>query len=112
MKKYYYSMGEVCNLLGLKPHVIRFWETEFSQLQSKHVKGKNRRYTSEEINCLKAIKDMLYNQKYTIEGARKKLKNAETRKEIKSMTVKSVSQIKNEIITDLKKVKTILEKTE
>ncbi|MBN2830641.1 MAG: MerR family transcriptional regulator [Candidatus Cloacimonetes bacterium] len=73
MNKYYYSIGEVGNLLGVKTHVIRYWETQFPQLKPKKRSGHNRRYTTEDIQILKNIKDMLYNQKFTIEGAKKKL---------------------------------------
>jgi DNA-binding transcriptional MerR regulator len=73
MNKYYYSIGEVSNLLGVKTHVIRYWETMFPQLKPRKRTGHNRRYTAEDIQILKSIKDMLYNQKYTIDGAKKKL---------------------------------------
>ncbi len=74
MKKFYYTIGEVSNLLDLKPYVIRYWETEFSQLKPRKDHGRNRQFTEEHIELLKKIKDMLYNQKFTIEGARQKLK--------------------------------------
>lgn len=74
MKKFYYTIGEVSNLLELKPYVIRFWETEFPQLKPRKDKGRNRQYTEEHIELLHKIKDMLYAQKFTIDGARQKLK--------------------------------------
>ena len=74
MKKYYYTIGEVCNLLEVKAHVLRYWEKEFSQLKPKKAKDRNRRYNPEDIELLKKIKFMLYTQKFTIDGARKKLK--------------------------------------
>ncbi len=74
MKKFYYTIGEVSNLLELKPYVIRFWETEFTQLKPRKDHGRNRQFTEEHIELLKKIKDMLYNQKFTIDGARQKLK--------------------------------------
>lgn len=74
MKKFYYTIGEVSNLLELKPYVIRFWETEFPQLKPRKDRGRNRQFTEEHIELLKKIKDMLYNQKFTIDGARQKLK--------------------------------------
>lgn len=75
MKKFYYTIGEVGRLLDLKQYVIRYWETEFHQLHPRKEKGRNRKYSEEDIELLKMIKDMLYNQKYTIDGARQKLKN-------------------------------------
>jgi DNA-binding transcriptional MerR regulator len=74
MNKFYYTIGEVSNLLELKPYVIRFWETEFPQLKPRKDHGRNRQFTEEHIELLRKIKDMLYNQKFTIDGARQKLK--------------------------------------
>lgn len=74
MSKFYYTIGEVSNLLDLKPYVIRYWETEFPQLKPRKDHGRNRQFTEEHIELLRKIKDMLYNQKFTIDGARQKLK--------------------------------------
>jgi DNA-binding transcriptional MerR regulator len=74
MKKFYYTIGEVSNLLELKPYVIRYWETEFPQLKPRKDHGRNRQFTEEHIELLRKIKNMLYNQKFTIDGARQKLK--------------------------------------
>jgi DNA-binding transcriptional MerR regulator len=74
MKKFYYTIGEVSNLLDLKPYVIRFWETEFPQLKPRKDHGRNRQFTEDHIELLRKIKDMLYTQKFTIDGARQKLK--------------------------------------
>jgi len=74
MKKYYYTIGEVSNLLGLKPYVIRYWESEFSFLKPRKESGRIRKYSEENIELLRKIQDLLYNQHYTIEGARQKLK--------------------------------------
>lgn len=75
MKKFYYTIGEVSNLIEVKPHVIRYWENEFSALRPKKAGGRIRKYSEDHILLLKKIKDMLYNQRFTIEGARQKLKN-------------------------------------
>ncbi len=80
MAKYYYTIGEVSNLLGVKPFVLRYWESEFSFLRPRKDDGRIRKYSAENIEMLKRIKDMLYNQRFTIEGARQKLK-AERSKE-------------------------------
>ena len=74
MKKYYYTIGEVSNLLELKPYILRYWEKEFTQLKPSKKLGGNRRYNPDDIELLKKIKYMLYSQKYTIDGVRKKLK--------------------------------------
>ncbi|GAB1367326.1 MerR family transcriptional regulator [Candidatus Cloacimonadaceae bacterium] len=74
MSKYYYTIGEVSNLLGVKPHVIRYWESEFPILKPKKSSGRIRKFSQEHIHLLKKIQDLLYNQRFTIEGARQKLK--------------------------------------
>jgi len=74
VKKYYYTIGEVSNLIDVKPHVIRYWESEFNALRPKKSGGRIRKYSEDHILLLKKIKDMLYNQRFTIEGARQKLK--------------------------------------
>lgn len=74
MKKYFYTIGEVSNLLGEKPYVIRYWESEFSFLRPRKDEGRIRKYSEENILLLRKIQDMLHNQRFTIEGARQKLK--------------------------------------
>ncbi|NMD13183.1 MAG: MerR family transcriptional regulator [Candidatus Cloacimonetes bacterium] len=74
MKKHYYTIGEVSNILGVKPYVIRYWESEFSFLKPRKQEGRIRKYSEDNILLLKKIKDMLYNQRFTIAGARQKLK--------------------------------------
>ncbi|MDP2173350.1 MAG: MerR family transcriptional regulator [Candidatus Cloacimonadaceae bacterium] len=74
MKKHFYTIGEVSNLLDLRPSVIRFWETEFSFIRPRREERRIRKYDEPTIQMLKRIKDMLYNQRFTIEGARQKLK--------------------------------------
>ncbi len=74
MNKYYYTIGEVSKLLGEKAYVIRYWESEFKFLRPRKEDGRIRRYTQDNIDLLKQIQDMLHNQKFTIEGARQKLK--------------------------------------
>lgn len=74
MKKHFYTIGEVSNLLDLRPSVIRFWETEFSFLRPRREERRIRKYDQDTILLLQRIKDMLYNQRFTIEGARQKLK--------------------------------------
>ena len=72
-KKVYYSIGDVCDLTGLKPHVLRYWETQFEVLRPTKNQAGNRGYRSKEIEVIMLVKQLLYEQKYTIEGANKKL---------------------------------------
>jgi len=90
MNKYYYTIGEVSNLLEIKPYVIRYWETEFPQLRPRKDKSRIRKYDESEILLLKKIKDMLYNQRFTIEGARQKLKAEKATGTIKEPVVTAV----------------------
>ena len=72
-KKVYYSMGEVCDLTGLKPHVLRYWETQFGVLNPTKNRAGNRVYRSKQIEIILLVKHLLYEKKYTIEGANNRL---------------------------------------
>jgi DNA-binding transcriptional MerR regulator len=69
----YRSISEVSDLVGVKPHVLRYWETQFSMLRPKKNRAGNRMYRPEEIKVLLRIKDLLYNRRFTIAGARRRL---------------------------------------
>ena len=109
MKKFYYTIGEVANLLNLKPHVLRYWEKEFSQLHPRKREGRNRRYNPEDIELLKKIKYMLYIQKFTIEGVRRKLKEMKRNRfqtEIDFSIDKK--EVKKQVVKDLREIKELL----
>lgn len=72
-KKVYYSIGDVCDLSGLKPHVLRYWETQFSVLNPTKNRAGNRVYRQRDVEIVLLIKHLLYEEKYTIEGANQKL---------------------------------------
>ncbi len=72
-RKVYYSIGEVCDLTGLKPHVLRYWETQFEVLNPTKNRAGNRVYRSKDIELVLLVKHLLYEKKYTIEGANKQL---------------------------------------
>jgi DNA-binding transcriptional MerR regulator len=73
--KAYYSISEVAKELELEAHVLRFWEGEFGSLRPKKNRSGNRAYQKKDIELLEKIKHLLYEELYTIDGARKKLKN-------------------------------------
>ena len=73
VKKAYYSIGEVCDLTGLKPHVLRYWETQFDVLRLTKNRAGNRVFRPKDIELVLLVKNLLYDQKYTIEGANQKL---------------------------------------
>ena len=70
IKKLYYSIGEVSKIVDLKSYVLRYWETEFKQLNPPKNRAGNRTYRQKDIDLIIKIKDLLYNKKYTIDGAR------------------------------------------
>ena len=78
VKKLYYSIGEVSELTQLKAYVLRYWETEFSQLKPPKNRAGNRTYRQKDIDMILNIKDLLYNKKFTIDGARSVLSGKET----------------------------------
>ena len=73
-KKAYYSIGEVCDLSGLKPHVLRYWETQFDLLHPTKNRAGNRVYRPKDIELILLVKHLLYERRFTIDGARQKLK--------------------------------------
>lgn len=110
MKKYYYTIGEVSNLLEVKQHVLRYWEKEFKQVQPRKKFGRNRRYTQEDIETLKKIKYMLYTQRFTIEGCKKKLQElAKTKNQIELDFSQDRSSKKKSIQNDLSQIKELLD---
>jgi DNA-binding transcriptional MerR regulator len=72
--KLYFKIGEVVELTGIKAHVLRYWESEFSAVRPVKSKGKQRLYRRREIELILYLKDLLYAQGYTIAGAKKKLR--------------------------------------
>jgi DNA-binding transcriptional MerR regulator len=71
--KLYFTIGEVANLCDLRPHVLRYWEQEFPQLSPSKRRGNRRYYQRKDVVLIRSIKDLLYSQGYTIEGARQQL---------------------------------------
>ncbi len=72
-RREYFSIGEVCELAGLKPHVLRYWETQFKEISPSKNRAGNRVYRAREIKIIELVKHLLYDEKYTIDGARRKL---------------------------------------
>ena len=79
----FFSIGEVCDLTELKPHVLRYWESQFKFLSPAKNRSGNRVYQRREIEMVMLVKQLLYTEKYTIEGARQKLDDFRKHGELK-----------------------------
>ena len=82
VRKAYYSIGDVCDLTGLKPHVLRYWETQFEVLHPTKNRAGNRVFRPKEIELVLLVKHLLYEKKFTIDGARQKLLEMRQRGEV------------------------------
>ena len=69
----YYSISDVSDMVGVKPHVLRYWETQFKMLRPKKGRGGARMYRKRDVEILFQVKQLLYDQRFTIAGARRKL---------------------------------------
>lgn len=72
-KRLYYKIGEACKALGIQPYVLRYWETEFPALAPSKSRSGQRVYSEKEMEVIRRIKELLYEEGYTIAGAKKKL---------------------------------------
>lgn len=106
-EKLFYKIGEVSEIVGVEPYVLRYWETEFPFLSPRKTKSGQRIYTKKDIDLIVQIKRLLYEEKYTIDGARRKLSatlqrqagemDTEERSESKSDPSRIVSLIKERL---------------
>lgn len=103
VNKLYYSIREVSEMLDLEPYVLRFWEKEFPSLAPKKSHGGLRLYKQSDIDELRVIKELLYTEKYTIEGARRQIalgrrdgiqKLRKENERLKAVVADAVSQLK------------------
>lgn len=98
----FFSIGEVCELTDLKPHVLRYWESQFRFLNPAKNRSGNRVYQRREIELILLVKHLLYTEKYTIEGARQKVdehrKGGELRNASRSaLTLQTLEQLEHEL---------------
>ena len=107
IKKLYYSISEVCKLTGLKSYVLRYWETEFRELKPPKNRAGNRTYRKKDIDVINNIKELLYDKKFTIEGARNQL--AITPKIAGSKDDDAVEEKEKTIVTSTKDSSVLLE---
>ncbi|MBN1163476.1 MAG: MerR family transcriptional regulator [Candidatus Krumholzibacteriota bacterium] len=102
--KLYYSISEVSELMGVKAHVLRYWETQFPVLKPKKNRAGNRTYRVQDIKFILTIKSLLYNKGYTIAGARQKLRDSNNNPDIliEQLSIPFVDPEKREIFLSLK----------
>ena len=94
--KRYFTIGEVSDLCGVKPHVLRYWEQEFPQLKPVKRRGNRRYYQRQDVIVIRQIRGLLYEQGFTIGGARNRLTGDEAREDL-SMSVQIVRQLRSEL---------------
>ena len=87
VKKLYYSIGEVSTLTKLKPYVLRYWESEFNQLKPSKNRAGNRIYRQKDIEIVLKIKNLLYKQKFTIDGAKISLSKKKDTSELEEINL-------------------------
>ncbi len=91
--KKYFSIGEVASLCDVKPHVLRYWETEFPQLSPSKRRGNRRYYRANDVMLVSKIKFLLYEKGFTIYGAKLSLKEKPLTKEVQALNRKSTKEI-------------------
>lgn len=94
--KRYFTIGEVSELCGVKPHVLRYWEQEFTQLKPVKRRGNRRYYQRQDVILIRQIRSLLYDHGYTIGGARQKLSGEEV-KEDNLQSHQIVKQVRSEL---------------
>ncbi len=97
-EKLYYSIGEVSRLLNISTSKIRFWEKEFETINPKKNKKGNRIFTKKDLDKLKLIQHLLKEKKYTIDGAKKKIRKNPTKTETHQKVIESLKKIKLDLI--------------
>jgi DNA-binding transcriptional MerR regulator len=106
----FFSIGDVCDLTDLKPHVLRYWESQFRFLNPAKNRSGNRVYQRREVELIMLVKHLLYNEKYTIEGARRRIEQyrrtgslkAEARTALETETIRELRSQLSSILDVLK----------
>ena len=101
--KRYFTIGEVSDLCAVKPHVLRYWEQEFPQLKPVKRRGNRRYYQRDDVEMIRTIRSLLYEQGYTIGGARLRMSNEE-----EAPTPLEVQTIAKECIVELLQARELL----
>lgn len=99
-EKKYFSIGETAHLCAVKPHVLRYWEQEFKQITPNKRQGNRRYYQRKDVLLIRRIKQLLYDEGYTIEGARQLLSGNKT----KIINTEQNKMLLQEVIADLEEL--------
>ena len=94
--KRYFTIGEVSELCGVKPHVLRYWEQEFPQLKPVKRRGNRRYYQRHDVIMIRQIRSLLYEQGFTIGGARQKLSGSEAKDDV-NQSQQIIRQMRGEL---------------
>lgn len=106
----FFSIGDVCTLTDLKPHVLRYWESQFKFLHPAKNRSGNRVYQRREIELVMLVKQLLYSEKYTIDGARQKIDDYRKSGQLKSVARAALdSQAVESMETELRAILAILD---
>ena len=106
----FYSIGEVCSLTDLKPHVLRYWESQFRFLNPAKNRSGNRVYKGREVELIMLVKHLLYTEKFTIDGARQRIDHYRRTGELKVSARRAFeAEMAQEIRTTVEEVVGILE---
>ncbi len=103
--KRYFTIGEVSDLCGVKPHVLRYWEQEFPQLKPVKRRGNRRYYQRQDVLMIRQIRSLLYEQGFTIGGARQKMSGEDAKEDITQS-----QQIVHQVRLDLEDVLQLLKR--
>jgi DNA-binding transcriptional MerR regulator len=100
--KRYFTIGEVGELCGVKPHVLRYWEQEFTQLRPVKRRGNRRYYQRHEVMMIRRIRGLLYDQGFTISGARNKLQElVQTERQLSRLSQNEVDTAEEDFLLDM-----------
>ena len=109
--KLYFKIGEVAEITGVKPYVLRYWESEFKMVNPSKSRSRQRLYRKSDVELIFRIKELLYEERYTINGARKKLKELGygriSQPELQFEKVESESAL-DQVIQELKEIQDLL----
>ncbi len=94
--KRYFTIGEVSDLCGVKPHVLRYWEQEFPQLKPLKRRGNRRYYQRQDVILIRQIRSLLYEHGFTIGGARQRLSGDEAKSDV-NQSQQIIRQLRNEL---------------